>query len=271
MSALRFDAGAIKTWADFSGDYNPIHFDDRIADEATGKGGVVVHGMLAMMPLKALLSTQPWEENGWLQWTAMLRQAMPLRSSYTVDTRVAQPGRKLRFKLTDADDAEAKITGHCSVGEFDTAPYAGFQRTSVLPETARAELAHFSALFPSSAAAWIAIDAMLFARYIRYHADDAFRKELAQHFGTEKEEALATGGLVTMQTHHACMFDRSLLGDTVSLDITKFEYGVAKTDEISTDDTMFATVEIPVWINGVMVQVVKIGLMARKKSSVVIN
>ncbi|MFV0298829.1 MAG: MaoC/PaaZ C-terminal domain-containing protein, partial [Hyphomicrobiaceae bacterium] len=70
MSALRFGGEAVRAWADYSGDFNPIHFDERLAEAAIGKGGTVVHGMLAMMPLKASQSVVAWEGEGWLQWAA---------------------------------------------------------------------------------------------------------------------------------------------------------------------------------------------------------
>lgn len=267
MSALRFSSEAVRTWADYSGDFNPIHFDERIAEAAIGKGGTVVHGMLAMMPLKASQSTVAWEGEGWLQWTAMLRQAMPLGFGYAMESRIALPGRKVRFKLSAVDDAEAKITGHCSVVGFDPAPYAEFQQVEVDPAEARAELLRFSSLFPEVSPAWIGIDAMVFSRYIRLHAEAVFREELTRHFGEGGPDVVAIGELITMQTVHTDTFDRSLLADLKDIHIESFAYAYAKTDELPSNDSLFATVDIPVWINGVLVQVVQIGLMARKLSS----
>lgn len=267
MSALHFGSEAARTWADYSGDYNPIHFDERIAEAATGKGGAVVHGMLAMMPLKTSQSALFWEDDGWLQWTAMLRQAMPQGFSYVMDFRVAQPGRKVRFKLSAMNDIEAKITGHCSVVGFDPAHYTDFQRVVVDPVEARAELERFSMLFPEVSPAWIAIDAMVFSRYIRLHAEAIFRNELARHFGDTRSDVVSTGQLIIMQTVHTDTFDRSLLADLKDVSIGTFAYAYAKTDELLSNDSLFATIDIPVWIDGVLVQVVQIGLMARKLSS----
>jgi hypothetical protein len=76
VNPIRFCSESVQTWADYSGDYNPIHFDEKVADAAIGKGGRVVHGMLAMLPLKAATSAMRWEGDGWLQWTALLRQVL---------------------------------------------------------------------------------------------------------------------------------------------------------------------------------------------------
>lgn len=267
MSALRFGNEAVRTWADYSGDFNPIHFDERIAEAAIGKGGTVVHGMLAMMPLKASQSAQSWEGDGWLHWTAMLRRAMPQSFGYAMESLIAQPGRKVRFKLSALDDAEAKITGHCSVVDFDPPPYAGFLRVEVDPAEAQAELLRFSNSFPDISPAWIAIDAMVFSRYIRLHAEAVFREALTCRFGEGGPDVVATGEVITMQTVHTDTFDRSLLADLKDISITSFAYAYAKTDELPSNNSLFATVDIPVWINGALVQVVQIGLMARKLSS----
>ncbi len=267
MTALRFSGQAVQTWADYSGDFNPIHFDERVAQAAIGKGGTVIHGMLAMLPLKAAHSAMPWEGDGWLQWTAMLRQAMPLHFGYAIEARVAQPGRKVRFKLSAQDDGEAKITGHCSAIDFDAAPYACFPPIAVPAAEARGELARFAALFPDVSPAWIALDAMVFSRYIRLHAEAVFRDELIRRFGDGDPEAVAGGRLVTMQTHHTTTFRRDLLAHARELDFAALAYAYAKTEELNGEDSVFATVDIPVWLDGALAQVVQIGLMARKLSS----
>lgn len=267
MSPLRFGSQSVRTWADYSGDFNPIHFDEQVAAAAIGKGGTVVHGMLAMLPLKAAHSALDWEGDGWLQWTAMLRQPMPLHYGYAMESRVAQTGRKVRFKLSATDDGEAKITGHCSAIQFDGDSYAAFPPVAVPADEARAELARFSTLFPDVSAAWIALDAMIFSRYIRLHAEAVFRDQLTRHFGDGDPDAVAGGRLVTMQTHHTVTFGRALLADASGLDFSSFAYAYAKTEELISEDSVFATVDIPVWLDGSLAQVIQIGLMARKLSS----
>lgn len=267
MNALRFTPETLQTWADFSGDYNPIHFDDHIARVTIGKGGRVIHGMLAMLPLKASHSAMTWEGGDWLQWTGMLRQAMPLGSAYTMEARTTRPGTKIRFKLSAVDDAEAKITGHCSILPFDSKPYAAFRRVDVPLQEVQAELERFTELFPGISPAWIAIDAMIFSRYLRLHAGEIFREQLSRHFGDSGQDMAMEGRLLTMQTQHVDTIERSLLASLHDLTITSFAYGYAKTEEFLTEDSVFATVDLPVWINGALVQVVQIGLMARDTSS----
>jgi hypothetical protein len=267
VNLLRFPSQAVRTWADYSGDFNPIHFDERVAEAAIGKGGIVVHGMLAMLPLKTAHSALRWEGDGWVQWTAMLRQPMPQHFGYAMESRVALAGRKVRFKLSAMEDGEAKITGHCSTIDVDASHYPDLAAIAVPAEEARRELARFSALFPEVSPAWIVLDAMAFSRYIRLHAEAVFRDQLTRHFGEGDPDATGSGRLVTMQTHHTVTFCRALLCDAVDLEFQSFAYAYAKTDELISENSVFATVDIPVWLDGRLAQVIQIGLMARKLSS----
>src|SRR6185312_6718807 len=52
---LCFAPDSIERWASFSCDYNPIHFDLAAAKRA-GSEQLIVHGMLAVLPVKEALS-----------------------------------------------------------------------------------------------------------------------------------------------------------------------------------------------------------------------
>lgn len=268
MQLLKFDTDSLQRWARFSGDFNPIHFDDEFANQAVGQGGVVVHGMLAMLSIKACQRDIDLGMGDWFEWRAMLRRAMPLRSAYMIESRGAAEGANIRFRLTATDDAEAKITGAFSLATPpSTALYTG-ERFAVDVATVQSELAYFLELFPTSSAAWMAFDAFAFARYIRYHAKTAFQEDLRQHFGDEYAKGMPGGGLVTMQTHHADCFAKSMLRPAAAMNFSCIEYALLKSDELQTADSLFATIDIPIWIDGVLVQVVKLGLMARKTPSI---
>ncbi len=267
MQVLSFESDSLRSWAQFSGDFNPIHFDDEVADQAIGQGGVVVHGMLAMLSIKAAQHDIAWHGGEWFKWNAMLRKAMPLRYTYVIESRVQQSGA-IRFKLTAKNDSEAKITGAFAVTTPPVVDFCSAERLSVDVLTAESELAVFQSLFPAASAAWVAIDAFVFSRYIRYHAKSAFQSELQQHFGDGCDADISSGRLVTMQTYHNDCFSKSMLGPVSALSITRIEYALVKADVVLTDDSLFTSIDIPVWINGTLVQVVQIGLMARKTSFV---
>lgn len=268
MQLLKFDTDSLQRWAEFSGDFNPIHFDEEVANQAVGQGGVVVHGMLAMLSIKASQRDINWGGGEWFEWSAMLRRAMPLGNTYAIESRGSGQGSNIRFKLTAMDGAEAKITGSFAMATPPVPALYGGERFAVDVATVRSELACFLESFPASSAAWIAFDAFVFARYIRYHAKTAFQTDLRRHFGTGYADVMEAGRLVTMQTHHADCFAKSMLRPAAALSFSSIEYALAKSDELQTADSLFATIDIPIWIDGTLVQVVRIGLMARETSSV---
>ncbi len=263
MSLLRFNKEEIKSWADFSGDYNPIHFDDSIAEAAIGSGGIVMPGMLAMIPMKASHSAMSWESGGWIQWKAMLRQAMPLHAGYRLESRVVEANRQIRFKLVDNEDAQVKISGQCAVMDFNTTPYDDYRRITIPTEEVHRELEGFASRFPDTPGGWVAIDALIFSRYIRHHADEVFQEAVAHYTESETPGLPPPENIVAMQTHHHDIFSGSLLQNLKSSEINKFEYSYRKSEEILTRNSVFLMIEIPVWINDNLVQVVEIGLMAR--------
>ena len=54
----------LRQYAEASGDYNPIHLDDKYAQKA-GLGGVISHGMLTMAQMGAML-THWIQDNGYI-------------------------------------------------------------------------------------------------------------------------------------------------------------------------------------------------------------
>jgi hypothetical protein len=262
MSLLHFKQKELQSWADYSGDYNPIHFDDVVA-KAIGQKGVVMHGMLAMLPVKTMHSELAWSSDGWIEWYAMLREAMPLLSDYQLDSRIVEPMREVRFKLTSTEDAQLKISGRCVAIDFDPDPYTTRQRVILPINEAKQTLQDFSSRFPSAYAAWIAIDAMIFSRYIRHHADKVFQDAVKRIITEKNIDFIAPESVVAMQTRHHDIFCKELLQEYDLNKLECFEYAYYITDEILTRDSVFLMVEIPVWINGKLLQVVQIGLMAK--------
>ena len=55
ISRMTFGLPEVQEWARFSDDFNPIHFDSQYAKGA-GLDGLVVHGMLALLPVKSALT-----------------------------------------------------------------------------------------------------------------------------------------------------------------------------------------------------------------------
>ncbi|MBQ5176568.1 hypothetical protein C6378_14505 [Acinetobacter pittii] len=54
---LKFIESDLEQWAQLSSDRNPIHFDEVFAKK-NGLDGCIVHGMLAMLPMKEIFTEQ---------------------------------------------------------------------------------------------------------------------------------------------------------------------------------------------------------------------
>ena len=98
-------------WAEFSGDYNPIHFDLQQAQHL-GQEQLTVHGMRAMLDIKyqlstALLSLLPEVE--FLRFNARLRQPVQCHTSYQLQLSAA--AGQVSGNLVDIGSGESCFTG----------------------------------------------------------------------------------------------------------------------------------------------------------------
>src|SRR5439155_26041866 len=81
----------IDRWARFSGDYNPIHFDAAEARQL-GADGVIAHGMLVLLAIKARLSVTLAPDGGWWLARARMRQPVLAEEAVLLDTRPQSDG-----------------------------------------------------------------------------------------------------------------------------------------------------------------------------------
>jgi hypothetical protein len=77
---VQFNDVDLVKWSRFSGDYNPIHFDE-IAVSRVGRSEPVAHGMLAMLALKDELEDRG-NTGAWRRWSASLKQPIDGRSPH---------------------------------------------------------------------------------------------------------------------------------------------------------------------------------------------
>ncbi len=69
----------VRNWAEFSGDWNPLHFDVNVA-HAFGAKTIFAHGMLSMLPTKISVSkfNDCFDAGGWLRFDVKLREPTPV-------------------------------------------------------------------------------------------------------------------------------------------------------------------------------------------------
>lgn len=178
MTILQYDTNDIRSWADFSGDINPVHFDPAIA-KAMGQPDVPVHGMRVMLDLKAILyrqlkSDQPTSaDRGSLAFKATLRSPVLRGRPYELATERRNTG--VSFALSDHATAEKCLTGYFRHARSQPAD----SHTFVVPgqdqslssfdisrQSLIEALPDFRAMTNDTSHLWLLIDALLFRHLI---------------------------------------------------------------------------------------------------------
>lgn len=95
---LVFESDQVRRWADFSGDYNPIHFQSTRAIRA-GLRGVVAHGMLVLIPVKSAASvfSPAHVSDADRQFKAYFKKPVPLDEPCFL--RIGGTHSSLQFKI----------------------------------------------------------------------------------------------------------------------------------------------------------------------------
>lgn len=255
----------LEKWARFSGDYNPIHFDEQVAVSGFGLDGVVVHGMLAMMPLKACVSRADWGAGGWVRWWAILKRAIPLKSGFAISMDALSPNEKARFSLSESGKGTKNIIGGCSMSEFDAAEFPSTPRHFVERKRLQDKFKEFRQNFPKVDGLWVYLDALIFSEYIINHSLTMFQEEMLEHYGLDIRNKDPLQELMVMHTNHALTATVSIVGRPLREAPRVVGYDIVKKDRIITKDAVFALIAIPVWIDDQMEMVIEMGLMAKKR------
>lgn len=203
MMPLHYTQLDARRWAAFSGDYNPVHFDEAWV-KAQGGDGLSVHGMRALLDVKRYISP-PADSMPYLKCTVRLRRPLWRDTAYTLmreaNKRIAASVRDpaanetcLSCQLTPEYDLP--LTRRESVHRLDAQTMAGLHR-SFSPLLAEAQQWHF-------------LDALLFRHLLQ---DDALLRQesiAAMLPGTSSLDALFSRFPV-VQTHQEVIFDSRLL------------------------------------------------------------
>ncbi|GAA4720837.1 Acyl dehydratase [Promicromonospora umidemergens] len=94
---VTFDRAALVRYAGASGDFNPIHWNDKVA-EGAGLPGVIAHGMLTMGTVVGLVS----------EWAGDPGAVVDYQSRFTKPVEVPNPGT-----------AQIEVTGTVGVIDAD--------------------------------------------------------------------------------------------------------------------------------------------------------
>ncbi|MFD0727574.1 MaoC/PaaZ C-terminal domain-containing protein [Lysobacter brunescens] len=259
---MQFDADDIEAWAVLSGDRNPIHFD-RDAARRMDAADVVVHGMLALLPIKQRLGRSASGE-GWVQFKALLKA--PVLRDAPVALSVSDRNGRVTFKLVPETGAADHVIGN--VRRVDPPDWSSDAERHALPaEEVDAWLQGFRSGLGEGYDDWVALDAMVFGDFIRNRIGEVFDRlgpELRLEQRLERIESLTSHLLV--QTSHQIAFCGSLhaLGDLPP----SIHYQVDNIDLIESPGEAVGTLDLGVHVQDRHVMTITLGLMVKKLQTI---
>lgn len=146
---LNFNKKFLEEWANFSGDFNPIHFDENKARQI-GLNNLAVHGMLAMLPLKQYTTDSfiKGQSDGFI-WRSSLRYPLDIDKDYQLSLKNSES--KISFNLHDMELAKKyfigsmhKSTFHEEIQQFN---FSDTQIFSIDPDLIKEKQQEFKATF----------------------------------------------------------------------------------------------------------------------------
>lgn len=247
---MLFDETSAQAWADFSGDFNRIHFDPDFCRRA-GLDGVVVHGMLALLRVKQTVAREFARNKvapAWHQFKALFRA--PLPQNREVDIGLQGRPEGVRFHV--ADGSTDYFTGAYTLidapNECGSAPSQCFRIDSVaLQHKANC----FFKTFPFVTEPWIWVDAIAFAEILR-SLDTATGKEANRQ--------------AVMQMSHRVAFDPAKINRMFppNLSVSPLCYSMKRTDSWARQGERLSLVELNVLDErSAPVMQVEIGLISK--------
>ena len=294
---LTFDLPAVRRWAEFSGDFNPIHFDLAHARKA-GMDKLIVHGMLALMPIKQMLSQRSVmgavndavndvvgdvvsdtvsdtasAHPSWIKFKAAFRHPLAHDSDHVLITHAS--GKKISFQLTSHNGGSSHIESESHTSRIEN--FRGvFNLADALPDDipptpptahcfdiAAQQLVSFVQTYPEITSTWVALDAVVFAQFMRHGlpiVEQRVHNALPTASGgsiTFNQDAEQVNNIV-VQTSHAVYVDATLNNAAGHL-----QWALLAPVLLVQGSQVSGAVSLPIYRDNRLVMLVEIGLLAK--------
>jgi hypothetical protein len=203
MIPLHYTLDDAHCWATFSGDYNPVHFDEGWV-KAQGGTALSVHGMRALLDVKRAMSPAA-ESAPFLNCTARLRRPLLHDTTYFL---THDDARKRTVTITDVLAGQVFLS--CQLTAATHFPPSATESLTTLDTATLAALqAAFVPLFPA-AQQWHFLDALLFRHLIQ---DNSLFRQPVIAAVLPHGDTLASllSRYPVVQTHQEVLFDSRLL------------------------------------------------------------
>ena len=246
---LRFSESQLLKWAQFSGDFNPIHFDIARAQQA-GSEGIIVHGMLALLQIKQAVDKvqNPPAQGAWRSVKARLK--LPLQQNAQYHLSWTDSARMKKFALRDVDGRDDLIQGSfTATPPLDAGP--AIQTDVLAPNRLEDCLELFSKSFSGISSLWIALDAIVFSDFICSEIPYESARQQHMDHGAANQRDLMVQAL-TVQTFHTVSVGDALIGRHIGArrDIHSLDYRLTKVSGVRTrPDTVLGSHELDIYIN----------------------
>lgn len=203
MIPLHYGHQDARRWAAFSGDYNPVHFDESWV-KSRGGSGLSVHGMRALLDVKRFISP-PVDDAPYLKCTVRLRRPLWRDTAYRL-TRDAN--KRVAASVRELSAEETCLS--CQITPEKHLPLANGESQRILDSSALAALHQtFKSLLPD-AQQWHFLDALLFRHLLQ---DTALLRQqaIADMLPTCRTLEALFSHFPVVQTHQEVIFDSHLL------------------------------------------------------------
>ncbi len=254
----QFNETDLENWAQFSADRNPVHFDTDFAI-ANGHPGRIVHGMLAMMPLKNDLATDATERNQPREIKLHLKHAIGLNQqvSYT-----STPPQRLKVS------AEGKtLYSGCAKPRINPdilAAVAPTKKRPILERFSAQALHEQHALLQRTigsevhpAVFW---DAILFSIYIEDNRKTALASDVQRFLASEGISEQQP--YIVYQISHTLSLIQAQWQGLDNQDFESIHYSVTGKDLIRVNNSIFGSVVFMLYHHDQPLLAVEMGLIA---------
>lgn len=264
MMELSFCITDVEKWAHFSHDYNPIHFDIAHAKMA-GLDALIVHGMLALLPVKQTVSDE-YEASkpshaGWTRFRALFRAPIPHDRVHALELRHCE--RRIDFRLCSAAIGHENFRG--SYGEIEEPCIdvgEPWMESKLSSEYIEEQINRFLNYYPSITERWIFLDAIVFSEFIRTNLEAVEKKAQSQlpiRIGSDADDK------IVVQVSHTVSVAPELVGKDVAgiRELAGLAYTLGRPELIASNEQTVGTVTLTVTLDHRVIMLVELGLMMK--------
>lgn len=264
---LNFNKKSLKEWANFSGDFNPIHFDENKARQI-GLDNLAVHGMLAMLPLKQYTADSfIKEQSDGFVWRSSLRYPLDIDKDYQLLSKNSD--NKISFTLHDMELAKKYFIGSMHKSTFNEEirqfNFSDTQIFSIDPELIKEKQQQFKATFANVSLLWIYYDALLFSIFISKHATELCVQKFKEFMGNQ--EQFIGDNVLFLHTNHQVYVSSQMSQLNIEKVLDSINYGVMINDTTNYKDSLLINIVIPIWVKEEVSIIITMNIMGIKTNN----